>query len=124
MTLPARISSGRAVLKQLLEARSDCLRPSEPLVRVPLVNNAAMAEHVGGHVSRASSIRYEVVLHGVLYDRDELYKELAFPEPHDGNDAALVLGAVARWGVDAPQHVRGDFFYVIRDRLAGSITLV
>ena len=111
-------------MKQLLEARSDCHRPSEPLITVPLGKTGAMAEHVGGDVLRASSIQYEVILHGVLYDRDELYREIGSPEPHRPSDAALVLGAVTRWGLDAPQRLRGDFFYVVRDRLGGSTTLV
>ena len=111
-------------MNQLLEARSARSRQSQPLIRVPLANHGGQIEYVGDDLVRASSTRHEVVLHGVLYDRAELHRELGFAEPHDRNDAALVLGALTRWGPEAPQHLRGDFFYVIKDRLVGSITLV
>lgn len=60
------------------------------------------------------------VLDGVISNRDAL--RAALPEAGEG-DAALVLAAYARWGVDAPSHLHGTFALAVLDLTAKHLLL-
>jgi len=54
-----------------------------------------------------------VLFDGILYERPDLARTLG--DGADGNDAALVLAAVARWGDDFLDHIKGLFAVVVWD---------
>lgn len=60
-----------------------------------------------------------IVLDGMLYDRDDLVGRIDASR-HD-SDAALVLKAYQRWGVDSVARLKGLFAFVIWDGSAGRL---
>src|SRR6185503_4239800 len=54
-----------------------------------------------------------VLFDGILYERPDLARTLG--DGADGDDAALVLAAVARWGDDFLDHIKGLFAVVVWD---------
>ena len=58
-----------------------------------------------------------LVFDGRLDNRDELKRTLTLQgmAPRSSTDAELVLGAYRLWGEDSPQHLLGDFAYVVWD---------
>ncbi len=58
-----------------------------------------------------------MVFDGRLDNRDELKQTLMLQgmAPRSSTDAELVLGAYRRWGEESPQHLLGDFAYVVWD---------
>lgn len=71
----------------------------------------------GDHV--AVHARYTVAATGTLYYLDDLSRhlELAGIEPPRGGTsaAAWIARALSAWGVDAPEHIEGDFAFIAWD---------
>jgi asparagine synthase (glutamine-hydrolysing) len=64
-----------------------------------------------GPVSTATEGSSAAVFDGVLYNRDELERDLG-PQP---NEAAVVLKGYERWGLEVLQRIKGIYGLVIRD---------
>ena len=64
----------------------------------------------------AAGRRLTVAAHARLDNRDELLPLLRHAlASDDPSDADLILAAYLRWGAEAPQHLLGDFAYVVHD---------
>jgi asparagine synthase (glutamine-hydrolysing) len=74
----------------------------------------------GGHQPMHSEDgRYTITFNGEIYNYESVRRELqAAGDPARGeSDTAVILGAYARWGVGALDHLRGMFAFAIWDRL-------
>jgi asparagine synthase (glutamine-hydrolysing) len=76
-------------------------------------------EEFEGSVLVARSDRAVVISDATLYGTDSLLSELsAFGPPPPGKDpASVILRAWERWGDDCARHLRGDFAFIVWDRL-------
>jgi len=108
----------------IVAARSTAAAPSttvDVLLRVTSNAELPRLENASGNALVATSPRYEVMFHGVLFNREEL---LAETDAARGDDATIVLRALERWGMDAPRRVKGIYIFVFVDRTQGSATIV
>jgi len=69
----------------------------------------------------ASDTGGQVLFDGVLYNADDLRRELSIPEHEALSDAALVLAAFRRHGPEAVHHLRGQWLLLARDRASGKV---
>jgi asparagine synthase (glutamine-hydrolysing) len=69
----------------------------------------------------ASDTAGQILFDGVLYNADDLRRELDIPDNAAPSDADLVLAAFRRHGRDVVHHLRGQWLLIARDRSSGEI---
>jgi asparagine synthase (glutamine-hydrolysing) len=62
-----------------------------------------------------------VVADASLYHREQLINSLHLDITEQIPDAALILNAYLKWGVDCPSHLYGDFAFVVFDSRSGAV---